>query len=418
MLWARWVSGAGIHRAKNESGDGNLAKSHPGAGHLAPPSGGRVGDARGWDHMSDASSDPRGPAFSLVAERIAREGPMPFDRFVELALYAPDVGFYESGGAAGRARGDFVTSPEIGPLFGAVLAQALDRWWDDLDRPDPFTVLDVGTGPGTLALAVRAARPRCGPALEYVLVERSAAQRQLHGEHLELSLVGGEPGRGPRFVSRADLPAQRIVGVVLANELLDNLPFGILERTARGWRSVHVGLDDEGGLVEVLVDAEPADVARVEAALPDAPPGCRVPLARAAAGWIEEALVRLERGRLVVFDYGAATADLATRDGQWLRTYRRHERGGRPLELPGAQDITADVAVDQLPSPTTDRSQADFLAAHGIQALVDEGRRVWVERAHLGDLEALRGRSRIGEAEALTDPDGLGAFRVLEWVVG
>ena len=88
------------------------------------------------------------------------------------------------------------------------------------------------------------------------------------------------------------------------------------------------------------------------------------------------------------------------------------------VEPAPAQPAAQPVAVDQLPSPTTDRSQADFLAAHGIGALVDEGRRIWAERAHLGDLEALRGRSRIAEAEALTDPAGLGAFRVLEWVVG
>ena len=163
---------------------------------------------------------------------------------------------------------------------------------------------------------------------------------------------------------------------------------------------------------------DPADVASVERLVPRPPDGCRVPVASAAADWVEQALVRIERGRLVVFDYGAPTAELAARDGGWLRTYRGHERGGGALEAPGAQDITADVPTDQLPVPTSDRSQADFLADHGIADLVEDGRRIWAERAHLGDLAAIRARSRVGEAEALTDPTGLGAFRVLEWVVG
>ena len=81
----------------------------------------------------------------------------------------------------------------------------------------------------------------------------------------------------------------------------------------------------------------------------------------------------------------------------------------------GTQDITCEVAIDQLPPFAANTSQADWLRSHGLEQLVEEGRRVWAERAHLGDLEAVKARSRITEAEALTDPAGLGAFRVLEW---
>ncbi|MER3452968.1 MAG: hypothetical protein C4344_04775, partial [Acidimicrobiia bacterium] len=84
------------------------------------------------------------------------------------------------------------------------------------------------------------------------------------------------------------------------------------------------------------------------------------------------------------------------------------------------QDITCEVAVDQLTAvrpPTADRDQAAFLRAFGIEELAAGARAVWRARAHLGDLEAVRARSRVHEAEALTDPTGLGAFRVLEWVV-
>ena len=92
----------------------------------------------------------------------AAGGAIPFVEFMDLALYGPS-GFYtgpRAPGGAGR-RGDFLTSPEVGPLFGAVVARFLDAEWERLDRPNPFTVVDAGAGPGTLARAVLAARPAC-----------------------------------------------------------------------------------------------------------------------------------------------------------------------------------------------------------------------------------------------------------------
>jgi SAM-dependent MidA family methyltransferase len=131
----------------------------------------------------------------------------------------------------------------------------------------------------------------------------------------------------------------------------------------------------------------------------------------------------LQQGRVVVLDYADTSASLARRPWlEWVRTYRAHERGGHPLDAPGSQDITCEVAVDQLGAlvrpPDRDTSQADWLRAHGIDDLVADARATWRERAALGDLEALKARSRVGEADALTDPTGLGAFRVLEWDVG
>jgi SAM-dependent MidA family methyltransferase len=230
-----------------------------------------------------------------------------------------------------------------------------------------------------------------------------------------------DPGRGPLVASLGELPAARFDGVVLANELLDNLAFRLLERGERGWCEVRVGADDDGALTEVLVDAPDEDGAAAARLAPAAEPGARIPLQHEAARWVGDALSLLNRGRVVVIDYADVTASLAARPWRsWLRTYRGHEPGGPPLDAPGSQDITCEVAVDQVVRGrplASDRPQAEFLAASGIDALVEEGRRVWSERASVGDLAAVRGRSRVGEAEALTDPAGLGAFRVLEWVV-
>src|SRR6476660_2153777 len=96
---------------------------------------------------------------------------------MRVALYGED-GFYNSGGRAGRRGGHFLTSPEVGPLFGAVLARAIDGWWRQLGQPDDFTIVEAGAGPGTLARTILAAKPECSP--RYVAVEISAAQRASH----------------------------------------------------------------------------------------------------------------------------------------------------------------------------------------------------------------------------------------------
>ena len=332
------------------------------------------------------------------------------------ALYAPGLGFYTGGRGAGRGR-DFLTSPEVGPLFGAVVARALDAWWDELGRPDPFPVVEAGAGPGTLARTVLAAAPRCAGALRLVLVETAEVQWTTHPAGVESRLhlpEAGDLGDGPV--------------VVLANELLDNLPFGLVELRPP------MGTDgDDGTWCEVVVDA--VDGALVEAFVPLEPArqgwcwgragrsvaiGTRLPVQAEAAGWLGAALDLTAGGRVVVIDYAEATPALAQRPWtEWVRTYARHGRAGHPLDDPGAADITCEVAVDQLAlvrAPDRDRTQADFLAAHGLEELVAEGRERWEVQGSAGGLAAIAGRSRVHEAEALTDPSGLGAFRVLEWI--
>ena len=374
----------------------------------------------------------------LIGERIRRLGPLPFDQFVDLALYHPEGGFYARGAGAGRAR-DFLTSPEVSPLFGAVVGRALDGWWDEMGRPDPFVVVEAAAGAGTLGRDVLAAAPACAPALRYLLVERSGVLREAQAEQLPLvpaALVLGPaeeedddgavarpvPGLGPLAASLAELPAGPLTGVVLANELLDNLAFGLLERRHGGWWEVRVGEGGGGALAEVHVPAAPATAEEADRLAPGAEPGARVPLQHQAREWLRQALALLDRGRVVAIDYAATTAELAAEPWErWLRTFRGHGPGGHPLDQPGDQDVTCVVCVDQLARvrvPASDRSQAEFLAAHGLDGLVAEARAAWQAAAARPDLAALRARSRVDEAAALTDPAGLGAFRVLEWPAG
>jgi SAM-dependent MidA family methyltransferase len=358
---------------------------------------------------------------ALVA-RIRAQGSLSFEQFVDWALYEPGHGFFARGGGAGRRGGDFLTSVEVGPLFGASVATWLDSVWNRLGRPDPFTVIEAGAGRGALGLAVRAAAPRCAPCLHYVMVERSDVLRAAQGQHLELAVdVGpGVPlrGGGPRFSAAPELPPGPLRGVVLANELLDNLPFRLVELTAGGWAEVRIGLGADGLLRELRGEL-PAELARRCAALaPRARTGARLPLQQQAAAWVAGVLERLE-GELLLFDYGATSDELADREqGEWLRTYRHHERGGPVLADPGSQDITVEVAFDQLPGDPHRRRQRDWLRDRGLDAMVELARREWDARAAIGDLAAMRARSVPREAEALCDPAGLGAFWVLQWRSG
>jgi SAM-dependent MidA family methyltransferase len=367
-----------------------------------------------------------------LAAQFSEGSEVAFADFVELALYDPTDGFYATGGRAGR-RADFLTSPEVGPLFGALVAHWLDDTWERLGRPDPFVVVEAGAGPGTLARSVRVAEPASLGSLAYVLVERSASQRALHADHLpgRVGDLSGEglvsfcstprAGHGAAFASSAELPSV-IVGAVVANELLDNVAFDVVRLVGAGVAAerlvVVAGIDGD----ELDLAVEPVDVTVAEMlARLSVPIGVWVPWQTAARHWLNDVIARIERGRLLVLDYGASTAELAKRaEMGWLRTFRGHERGGHPLDNPGTQDITSDVAVDQLqldrPADRL-RSQRELLDDLGIDELVAEGRRLWEERAHAPDLEALRARSRVREAEALTDPDGLGAFLALEWDV-
>jgi SAM-dependent MidA family methyltransferase len=280
------------------------------------------------------------------------------------------------------------------------------------------------------------AAPACAPALRYVCVERSATLRLAADALLPIepaenvfgAVVGGDldeervvTGTGTVVAMLDDLPLVPVTGMVLANELLDNLPFRVLERRDGTWHELYVALDGDH-LVELLIEATPDDIAEADRLVTDAADGARIPLQHEATAWLRRAHETLVRGRIVLVDYADETPSLAARPATaWLRTYRSHAPGGAPLDHPGEQDVTCEVAVDQLARfrpPASDEPQSAWLARHGIDALTDAARAHWRERAHVGDLDALKARSRVGEADAITDPGGLGAFRVLEWVVG
>ena len=336
-------------------------------------------------------------ADQISAAIVAAGGAIPFNQVIQLALYG-DSGFYTVTGQAGRRGGDFITSPEVGPLFGTVIARYLDECWQKLGSPSKFDVVECGAGPGTLARSILAAKPRCMQAMNYVAVEVSAAQRALHPKGVE---------------SRETMPDHAINGVILANELLDNLPFRLFVFDG-AWMEAFVAQTPDGAFVEVL--HKPSSLPAV---LPqNAALGSRAPIQDDACAWVNNALSSIERGGLLLFDYCTdTTAEVSAMPWrEWLRTYKDHERGGHYLHAPGSQDITAQVVLDQLPAGFNAMTQAQFLEQWGIDGLVLEGREYWEKLSGAPDVAAIKMRSRATEAQSLLAPGGLGGFTALEWL--
>lgn len=336
-----------------------------------------------------------------IRNEIESGGPMPFERFMNLALYDPEGGFFTTGKLRSERSGDFLTSPEVSTLFGQTLAAYVI---DERERiGEPFQLVEVAAGSGSLI----------GPLLETVdvpaiAVEASPAAREALGKLLPAERV------------LADLP-DRIRGVVVANELIDNLPMALAQRVDGGWRERWVGLDGDS---LALVDAPPRAevVAWLAEFAGDVADGGWVEAQLSAGAWVIDVLGRLDSGSLLMFDYGDTAENLLPRrqDGT-LRTYRAHHLGPHPLDEPGETDITADVNFTALAAAARSAGaiveihrQDDLLVGLGLGDRLSELRHAELEAARSGDeMERLRLRTMKTEAETLLHPRGLGDFRVM-----
>jgi SAM-dependent MidA family methyltransferase len=332
-----------------------------------------------------------------IIDQIDSDGPMPFERFMEISLYDPD-GFFGGDVLRSDRGGDFLTSPEVSSLFGEALAGYVTRLKDDIG--EPFQLVEVAAGSGSLLKPLLASVE-----VDAFAVEVSPAARAALSELVATS---------------EELP-RSVRGVVLANELLDNLPMALAQRVDGAWRERWVGAE-AGNLVFVDAEPRPRVLDWLDSYAGPVEEGGWVEVQLAARRWVMDVLDRLEAGALLLFDFGDTSENLLNRrrDGT-LRTYRSHHLGPHPLDEPGETDITADVnfsaLLDLAPGARLHR-QDDFLAALGLRDRLSDLRHQELEAARSGDeMERLRLRTLKSEAETLLHPRGLGDFRVLEYRV-
>ncbi|MBI5017656.1 MAG: SAM-dependent methyltransferase [Deltaproteobacteria bacterium] len=345
-----------------------------------------------------------------VRNRLSAEGPVPFERFMEWALYHPEHGYYASGRAApGRDEGDFTTAPQTSTLFGRCLARVVAAADRALGRPDPFVLVEGGAGEGRLARDLLCA-----------LAEREAALYE------RLRYAAEESGPSWRGLWEASLSDHRervlaevpaaFSGLYLSNELVDALPVHRLRRFEGELREVFVAADG-GRLVEVLrPPSRPELAAYLDTERIEVAEGYEVEVNLRALEWLRGVARRLERGYVVTIDYGDEGHRLfgPQRPRGTSAAYRRHTLSEDLLADPGGQDLTAHVNFSALRRSGAElgldaaplQTQRDFLFAAGlleeVEALEGEG---------LPEPELLAARRSVAP---LLFPDQMGdAFHVL-----
>lgn len=269
-------------------------------------------------------------SLSEVAAAEAAAGPLSFARFVELALYHPDLGYYASGRARVGRQGDFYTNVSVGAAFGRILAAQFREMAQALG--EPLVVVEQGAHDGALAADVLEA---LDGAARYHIVEPFPALRARQQAALARF--------APAVEWHADVAAlPEFSGVHFSNELVDALPFHLVRSTGAGWEEMFVAWDGEWHFVGGPA-SEP--VRELAAGLPARPAGFVTELRPAAADWIAAVAGRLRRGFVLVADYGHTRDELLAphrRDGTFS-CYHAHRRDAAPFADIGGKDITAHV---------------------------------------------------------------------------
>jgi SAM-dependent MidA family methyltransferase len=365
---------------------------------------------------------PAGRSAELVARirtEIEREPQrrITFDRFMERALYEPDLGYYRQNADRPTDAGDFLTAPETHPIFGWTIARRIEQLWADLGEPVPFGLIEYGAGSGTLALSIlegfrRHGSGRLFEAIRYEPIEsnphRSADLRRRFED-------AGLADRLPPTGSSPTGPAP-VTGVVIANEFLDALPVHRVVVRGGTLRELFVAWRD--GFVEVVAEPSTEELARrltgdgVELA-----EGQVAEICLRLEPWLDDVSARLARGFVLTVDYGHPAPELygPLRLAGTLLGYRGHRVEQDPFVDPGLIDLTAQVDFTALQVLAERRglrsvaqaTQSEFLMAWGLESEL----RAIQESPQTTAGDYLRARSGIVR---MLDPRHMGRFRVLE----
>ncbi|CAN5235883.1 SAM-dependent methyltransferase [soil metagenome] len=330
------------------------------------------------------------------------QGPIPFEQFMQIALYGAE-GFFTTGRLRSVQSGDFLTSPEVSPYFGKTLAAFVAGEMARLGRP--FSLVEAGAGSGSLLQPLLAAVDVEAWAVEVSPAARESLQRFLHVE---------------RIVGSLDAIPKDFRGVFLANELVDNLPMALGQRSEEGWREKWVGSAHDGF---EFVDApvRPEVLTWLEQFAGPVETGGLVEVQLEAARCLGSIMKRMSEGVVVLFDYGELAENLSHRRKEGtVRTYREHHLGPPLFHEPGMSDITADVNFSALLAVVeaagwegTLQRQDDFLNEWGLGLALAELRAEEAHWAGKDEMRRLEIRHEIVNAKTLLNERGLGDFRVL-----
>lgn len=360
----------------------------------------------------------------LMAQMIAESSCLriPFSEFMDLALYHPQHGYYATRAVAIGPKGDFFTAPHLGPDFGELLAEQFVQMWEVLQRPDRFTLVEMGAGQGLLAADILCYLHQqhsdfCA-CLEYLIIERAAPliaeqRRQLQEfRNLEIDWKSWE-----------DLNPNSIVGCFFSNELVDALPVHLVTIATGKLQEIYVTQGEAGGFTEVVAElstpqlAAYFDLTGVKlSALPD---GYRSEVNLAALDWIGQVGSRLKQGYVLTIDYGYPSDRYyhPARSAGTLQCYYQHAHHSDPYIHLGQQDITAHVDFTAL------QRQGDRV---GLQTVGLTKQALFLMALGLGDrMASIRNSPATTPAEVqatlrrrealhqLASPIGLGSFGVL-----
>ena len=353
---------------------------------------------------------------AAISSEIIRNGPIPFVRFMELALYHPQYGYYmRQPDGADHERigwsGDFYTSSDVYPILGRALA-AQARQMDELvGCPTPFMIVEMGAGKGFLArdclAAIHAEQDDFASRVRYVLIERSPAMQALQRQHLAPWLH--EPGLVTWIEGLDALAPQSVTGLFFSNELVDAFPVHRIHVTAGQTEELCVDYRD-GQFVECLKPLSTTALAQYLQKLHTTwPEGYRTEVNLHAMDWMEQVAQRINRGFVVTIDYGHTAHDLygpERKNGTFL-CYFQQLTNEDPFIRVGEQDMTAHVDFSSLAATGENQglhvtgftNQMSFLLGLGVEEMI-------------GELEPES--QEFQAALHLLKPDGMGrTFKVL-----
>ncbi|MEW6543421.1 MAG: SAM-dependent methyltransferase [Nitrospirota bacterium] len=343
---------------------------------------------------ADAGSIGHPELVAAIVAEIQATGPIPFVRFMELALYHPQFGYYmratgDGEEQAGEHRigwdGDYYTSSDVHPVFAKALARQARQIDELLGRPDPFTIVEMGAGKGLLVRDVLAdCEAGGGPFLDrlrYVLVERSPAMREAQRRNLAPWL--GRPDLVTWRSGLEGLDTDGVTGLFLSNELVDALPVHRIRIEGGEAKELFVDYRD-GRFCERLAPLSTPALAdyldRLARAGITLPEGYTTEINLKAPAWMKDVARVLNRGVAITIDYGHAARDLYGPDRRrgTLLCYHRHSVAEDPYRRVGEQDLTAHVDFSALATAgeeaglhvTGFTNQMSFLIGLGVEEMV------------------------------------------------